>query len=169
MEGDWQQPPDSRRHRQQIRNAGDSNSFPLMEGDHARQRLLGCTWPRQSGYPRREGAASPGRPFSGWQEKPAPTISARVTSARTAQRGGLNPQALRVQVSPRAPFYRRVVYREQQTGSAQTRIALGVQVSPRRPLSDSSLDKRAGAAWKAADPRRETVGQHHTDPPRARG
>ena len=30
---------------------------------------------------------------------------------------------------------RRVVNREQQTGSAQTRTALGVQVSPRRPFS----------------------------------
>jgi hypothetical protein len=63
----WRETGKNRRttgdHRQQIRNAGDSNSFPLMEVDHARQRLLGCTWPRQLGAPRREVAASPGRPF----------------------------------------------------------------------------------------------------------
>ena len=38
-----------------------------------------------------------------------------------------------MQVPGRRPSCRRVVYREQQTGSAQTRPALGVQVSPRRP------------------------------------
>ncbi len=39
---------------------------------------------------------------------------------------------------------RRVVNREQQTGSAQTRIALGVQVSPRRPILECQPDERAG-------------------------
>ncbi len=42
------------------------------------------------------------------------------------------------------PAGRRVVDREQQTGSAQTRTALGVQVSPRRPFLECQPDKRAG-------------------------
>src|ERR1035438_9387052 len=39
---------------------------------------------------------------------------------------------------------RRVVNREQQTGSAQTRTALGVQVSPRRPFMECKPGKRTG-------------------------
>jgi hypothetical protein len=35
-----------------------------------------------------------------------------------------------------------VVNREQQTGSAQTRIALGVQLSPRRPFLECQPGKR---------------------------
>ena len=36
------------------------------------------------------------------------------------------------------------VHWEQQTGSAQTRPALGVQLSPRRPFMECQPDKRAG-------------------------
>ena len=39
---------------------------------------------------------------------------------------------------------RRVVNREQQTGSAQTRTALGVQISPRRPFLECQPGKRTG-------------------------
>ena len=53
-------------------------------------------------------------------------------------RGNSRPQRLKIaEPSGRKSrgADRRVVNREQQTGSAQTRTALGVQVSPRRPFS----------------------------------
>ena len=72
-----------------------------------------------------------------------PTISRRLASAGIADPGDLKSPSL-PGASPGSPTNlrssscgsasRRVVNREQQTGSAQTRTALGVQVSPRRPI-----------------------------------
>ena len=52
-------------------------------------------------------------------------------------RGNSRPQRLKIAEPSGCKSWgadRRVVNREQQTGSAQTRTALGVQVSPRRPI-----------------------------------
>ena len=72
-----------------------------------------------------------------------PTISRRLASAGTADPGDLKSPSL-PGASPGSPTNlrssslgsasRRVVNREQQTGSTQDRTALGVQVSPRRPI-----------------------------------
>ena len=70
-----------------------------------------------------------------------PTISRRLASAGTADPGDLKPPSLpgaspgsptNLRSSSCASASRRVVNREQQTGSTQDRTALGVQVSPRR-------------------------------------
>ena len=72
-----------------------------------------------------------------------PTISRRLASAGTADSGDLKSPSLPgassgSSISLRSSSYvlasRRVVNREQQTGSTQDRTALGVQVSPRRPI-----------------------------------
>src|SRR5205814_2122833 len=72
-----------------------------------------------------------------------PTISRRLASAGIADPGDLKSPSL-PGASPGSPTNlrssscgsanRRVVNREQQTGSTQDRTALGVQVSPRRPI-----------------------------------
>ena len=72
-----------------------------------------------------------------------PTISRRLASAGRADPGDLKSPSL-PGASPgsptnlRSPSYglasRRVVNREQHTGSTQDRTALGVQLSPRRPI-----------------------------------
>ena len=71
-----------------------------------------------------------------------PTISRRLASAGIADPGDLKSRAFRVQVRRGAD--RRVVNREQQTGSAQTRTALGVQVSPRRPFWNANRASEPG-------------------------
>ena len=80
----------------------------------------------------------------GVQVPSCPPISRRLASEGTADPSDLRSLSL-PGASPGAPTNlcsssygsagRRVVNREQQTGSAQTRTALGVQVSPRRPFA----------------------------------
>src|SRR5437588_3554622 len=82
-----------------------------------------------------------------------PTISRRLASAGIADPGDLKSPSL-PGASPGSPTSlrsssygsasRRVVNREQQTGSTQDRTALGVQVSPRRPAFALSSYGSAG-------------------------
>ncbi len=82
-----------------------------------------------------------------------PTISRRLASAGTADPGDLKSPSLPgaspgSPTSLRPPSYglasRRVVNREQQTGSTQDRTALGVQVSPRRPIGNVNRTSEPG-------------------------
>ncbi len=63
---------------------------------------------------------------------------------------------------------RRVVHREKQTGSTQDRTALGVQVSPRRPLWNVNRTSEPGLFAKQCAPGNGSVVQIHGIPPCAR-
>src|SRR5206468_9673153 len=60
---------------------------------------------------------------------------------------------------------RRVVHREQQTGSAQTRTALGVQVSPRRPIWNVNRTSEPDLFAKQWAPSKGSVVRVHGIPP----
>ena len=60
---------------------------------------------------------------------------------------------------------RRVVNREQQTGSTQDRTALGVQVSPRRPIGNVNRTSGPGLFAKQCAPGNGSVVQVHGIPP----
>jgi len=103
-----------------------------------------------------------------------PTISRRLASAGTADPGDLKSPSL-PGASPgsptnlRSPGYglasRRVVNREQQTGSTQDRTALGVQVSPRRPIGNVNRTSEPGLFAKQCAPGNGGVAQVHGIPP----
>jgi hypothetical protein len=63
---------------------------------------------------------------------------------------------------------RRVVNREQQTGSTQDRTALGVQVSPRRPIWNVNRTSEPDLFAKQWAPRTGSVVRVHGIPPCAR-
>ena len=63
---------------------------------------------------------------------------------------------------------RRVVNREQQTGSTQDRTALGVQVSPRRPIGNVNRTRGPGLFAKQCAPGNRSVVQVHGIPPFSR-
>ena len=63
---------------------------------------------------------------------------------------------------------RRVVNREQQTGSTQDRTALGVQVSPRRPIGNVNRPRDPGLFAKQCAPGNRSVVQVHGIPPFSR-
>ena len=90
-----------------------------------------------------------------------PTISRRLASAGRADPGDLKSSSLQG-ASPGSPTNlrsssygsasRRVVNREQQTGSTQDRTALGVQVSPRRPIWNVNRSSEPGLFAKQCVP-----------------
>ena len=103
-----------------------------------------------------------------------PTISRRLASAGTADPGDLKSPSL-PGASPGSPTNlrsssyglasRRVVNREQQTGSTQDRTALGVQLSPRRPIGNVNRTSGPGLFAKQCAPGNGSVAQVHGIPP----
>ena len=101
-------------------------------------------------------------------------ISRRLASAGTADPGDLKSPSL-PGASPGSPTNlrsssyglasRRVVNREEQTGSTQDRTALGVQVSPRRPFWNVNRTSGPGLFAKQRAPGNGSVAQVHGIPP----
>ena len=102
-----------------------------------------------------------------------PTISRRLASAGIADPGDLKSPSL-PGASPGSPTIlrqgyglasRRVVHREQQTGSTQDRTALGVQVSPRRPFWNVNRTSGPDLFAKQWAPQTGSVVRVHGIPP----
>src|SRR5205807_1757409 len=108
------------------------HAHPAFARNAARARLL-CRSMQCAG----------GRNLWHWRASARQAISRRLASAGIADPSDLKSPSL-PGASPGSPTNlrsssygsasRRVVNREQQTGSTQDRTALGVQVSPRRPI-----------------------------------